>query len=54
VDELHTDMNDGTIHIIDPRYYTAKKRKSYDPDTPMLHEVMRGPRADEYKQAMKI
>jgi hypothetical protein len=45
--ELRTDMNDETIDIIDPRVYAAKKRKSHDPDTPMLHEAMRGPRDDE-------
>jgi hypothetical protein len=49
-----TDMNDGTLDIIDPRVYTAKKRKSHDPDTPMLHEAMRGHHAEEYKQAMKV
>jgi hypothetical protein len=52
--ELHTDMNDGTLDIIDPRLYTSKKRKSHDPDTHMLHEAMRGPHAEEYKQAMKV
>jgi hypothetical protein len=52
--ELHTDMNDGEVDIIDPRVYAAKKRKSHDPDTPMLHEAMHGPHDDEYKQAMKI
>jgi hypothetical protein len=25
--ELHTDMNDGTLDIIDPRVYAANKRK---------------------------
>jgi hypothetical protein len=54
LDELHTDMNDGTIDIIDPRVCAVQKRMSHDPDTPMLHEAMRGPRADEYKHAMKI
>jgi hypothetical protein len=39
--ELHTDMNDGTLDIIDPIVYTAKKRKSHDPDTPMLHDLIR-------------
>jgi hypothetical protein len=52
--EVHTDMNDVTLDIIDPRVYTAKKRKSHDPDTPMLHEAMHGPHAEEYKQAMKV
>jgi hypothetical protein len=54
LDEIHTDMNDGTVDTIDLRVYAAKKRKSHGPYTPMLHEVMRGPHADEYKQAMKI
>jgi hypothetical protein len=47
-------MNDGTVDVIDPRVYAAKKRKSHDPDTPMLHEAMRGPHADEYKQVMTV
>jgi hypothetical protein len=52
--ELHTDISDGTLDIIDPRVYTAKKRKSHDSDTPMLHEAMCGPHAEEYKQAMNV
>jgi hypothetical protein len=52
--ELHTDMNDGKIDIIDPIVYAAKKIKSHDPNTPRLHEAMRGTHDDEYKKAMKI
>ena len=52
--ELQTCYDTGSPDVIDPRAYTAKYRKSNDPDNPNFHQAMSGPHSADYITAMKL
>jgi hypothetical protein len=49
--ELHTDWEERTINISDPRVYAAKSK---DGDNPSFHEAMHGDDQEQYLEAMKV
>ena len=51
--EIQTDYDSGIMNCQDPRAYTARTKKAFDPDTPNWHEAMHGPEAEHYIDAMK-
>jgi len=51
--EIQTDYDSCIMNCQDPRAYTARTKKDFDPDTPNWHEAMHGPEAEHYIDAMK-
>ena len=50
---ISTDLDSGIMDCSDPRVYVAKS-KTYDPDTPTIHEAMNGPDCYKFVTATKM